>query len=144
MKDQNYSNHMRLVPGFHFFVLPLAGFMLVWSAIKLYRHYSLGFGLGLPFLCLLASLLIILTALYARSFALKAQDRAIRAEENLRHYAITGSLFDKRLKTAQIIALRFAPDAEFASLAKEAAEKDLSQKDIKKAIQNWKADRDRV
>ena len=59
---------------------------------------------------------------FCRTFPLKAQDRAIRAEENLRHFAMTGKLFDPRLTMNQIIALRFAPDKEFIDLARKAAE----------------------
>jgi hypothetical protein len=97
-----------------------------------------------------ASLLLVLTAavfvtaFFARVFALKAQDRAIRAEENLRHFVLTGKLLDPRLTVMQIIGLRFASDAEFPALAQQAAEKGLSQKDIKAAVKNWRPDFDRV
>jgi hypothetical protein len=77
---------------------------------------------------------------YCRSFALRAQDRAIRAEENFRHFILTGKTLDARLRMSQIIALRFAPDEEFIELAKEAVDKKLSAKEIKIAIKNWKAD----
>jgi len=79
-----------------------------------------------------------------RSFALKAQDRAIRAEENLRHFVLTGKLLDKDLKIAQVIALRFASDEEFVALAENAVKQNLSSADIKKAIKNWKADNHRA
>jgi Family of unknown function (DUF6526) len=97
-----------------------------------------------------ASLLVVLTiaailiAWFARSFPLKAQDRAIRAEENLRHYVLTGKLLDSRLTPGQIVALRFAGDEEFAALAKKAADENMSSKAIKMAIQNWKGDYYRV
>jgi hypothetical protein len=81
---------------------------------------------------------------FARSFALKAQDRAIRSEENLRYFAMTGKLLDSRLTVRQIIGLRFASDDEFVALAKRAAEENLSEDDIKKAVKNWKADTYRV
>ena len=81
---------------------------------------------------------------YARSFALKAQDRAIRAEENFRHYLATGKPLDSRLTMRQIIGLRFAGDDEFVALAKQAADENLSEKQIKMAIKNWKADNDRA
>ena len=77
-------------------------------------------------------------------FALKAQDRAIRAEENLRHFVLTGKLLDPKLTLRQIIGLRFAADAEFVALAQKAAASGMSEKDIKKAITQWKADHDRV
>ena len=73
-----------------------------------------------------------------------AQDRAIKAEENLRHFALTGKLLDGRLTPSQIIALRFASDNEFVILADRAIIENLSNKDIKKAIQYWRADHHRV
>jgi hypothetical protein len=75
-----------------------------------------------------------------RSYSLKAQDRAIRAEENLRHYVLSGKLLDSRLKMIQIVALRFAPDEEFLALAQRAVSENMSNTDIKKAVKNWKAD----
>jgi hypothetical protein len=75
---------------------------------------------------------------------LKAQDRAIRAEENLRHYVLTGKLLPTSLTVGQIVALRFAPDAEFPALVNKAATENLPGKAIKASIQNWKADFYRV
>ena len=77
---------------------------------------------------------------YSRAFATTVQDRAIRAEENLRHFAVTGKLFDPRLTMGQIIALRFAPVEELLPLAKRAVEEKLSREDIKKSIKTWRAD----
>jgi hypothetical protein len=77
---------------------------------------------------------------FARTFALKAQDRAIRAEENFRHFLLTGKPFDARLTIRQIIGLRFASDEEFPSLAKKAAEEGISEDEIKKSIKNWRGD----
>jgi len=79
-----------------------------------------------------------------RSFSLKAQDRAIRAEENLRHFVLTGKVLDKSLTIRQIIALRFAPDEEFIALAERAVKENLSNDDIKKAVKNWKEDNHRA
>jgi hypothetical protein len=75
---------------------------------------------------------------------LKAQDRAIRGEENLRHFVLTGKRLDPRLTIRQIIALRFAPDDEFVALAKAAADKNLAADAIKQAVENWRADTYRV
>ena len=85
-----------------------------------------------------------MAALSARIFALKAQDRAIRAEENLRHFALTGQLLDPRLSIRQVIGLRFASDGEFVALAKRAAEEKLSPNAIKQAVKDWRADLYRV
>jgi hypothetical protein len=90
------------------------------------------------------SLAVFITAFVARAFPLKAQDRAIRAEENLRHYVLTGKLLDRKLTLSQIIGLRFASDAEFPALAQKAADTGMSQKEIKQAIKTWKPDYDRL
>jgi hypothetical protein len=87
---------------------------------------------------------LLLQYYYLRSFALKAQDRAIRAEENFRHYLLTGKPLDSRLTIRQIIGLRFASDEEFPELAKKAAESGMSEEEIKKSIKNWKPDTYRV
>ncbi len=79
-----------------------------------------------------------------RTYALKAQDRAIRAEENLRHFILTGKPFDSRLNIRQIIALRFASDEELPTLAKKAAEENLHSKEIKQQIKDWRADNYRI
>ena len=81
---------------------------------------------------------------FSRAFALKAQDRAIRAEENLRHFALTGKLLDSRLSISQVIALRFASDEELVALSKKAADEKLSNKQIKEQIKNWRGDYYRV
>jgi len=95
-------------------------------------------------LLLLLSVIVFLLAWFCRGFALKAQDRAIRAEENLRHFALTGKLLPASLRLSQIIALRFASDAEFVQLAERAASQKLRSKDIKQAIVHWRADHNRL
>jgi uncharacterized protein DUF6526 len=87
---------------------------------------------------------VIILFFFARIFPLKAQDRAIRAEENLRHFAMTGKLLDPRLGTLQTVALRFASDGEFVALARRAAEEGLTPDAIKRAVKNWRPDTYRV
>jgi hypothetical protein len=77
-------------------------------------------------------------------FSLKAQDRAIRAEENFRHYILTGKPLDSRLTTRQIIGLRFASDEEFPALAVRAVEENLSEDEIKRLVKKWRPDYYRV
>jgi hypothetical protein len=72
------------------------------------------------------------------------QDRAIRAEENLRHFVMAGKPLDRRLTVKQIVGLRFASDGEFVELARKAAEEGLPQDTIKKSVKSWRADHDRV
>ena len=92
----------------------------------------------------LIAIILILLAWYIRIFPLKAQDRAIKAEENLRHYVMTGKLLPPELRMSQIIALRFSSDEEFLQLTERALKEKLSSKEIKMAIKNWKADYYRV
>ena len=140
MPDQNFKNHGRYIPLYHF-ILPAAILaLIVGSVINLFdairKHDAL---YNASLICLIGPILLLIW-FYARQFALKAQDRAIRAEENLRHMAIAGSLLDQRLSIQQIIALRFAPNEELVVLAHRAAEENLKPLEIKKAIQAWKAD----
>lgn len=144
MKEQNYSNHTRLVAGFHFVLLPILLLTLIGSCVNLYKSWGDHTRFYSAALILVLTFCVILTALLARMFALKAQDRAIRAEENFRHYRLTGKTLDPRISVRQIIGLRFASDAEFPALAAKAAEEGTSEDEIKKSVKNWKADHYRV
>ena len=142
MQTQNFKNHSQIVPGFHYGTLLVLVLVLIGSVVNLINtaHENL----------YSASLLVVLTiatillAFFARGFALKAQDRAIRAEENFRFFLATGKPLDASLTMGQIIALRFAGDDEFVALAAKAATDKMSSKEIKMAIQHWKGDYNRV
>ncbi len=142
MKEQNFKNHGKLVKGFHglLFIAILA--LLIGAITNLIRTSS--DNLYLASLVVLIAVIFLIMSWYVRSFPLKAQDRAIKAEENLRYYVMTGKLFPRELKVAQIIALRFASDAEYLPLVEKALKENLTNKEIKKLIKNWKADFDRV
>lgn len=144
MSEQNLKNHGRYVPMFHFVAFTAALFPFVIAIIHFIK--ALGDGSGRLYAAATVSLTaaVILGLWYARSFALRAQDRAIRSEENLRHFIATGKPLDSRLAMRQIIGLRFAGDDEFVALAKQAADENLSEKQIKMAVKNWKADNDRA
>ena len=145
MQEQNVKNHVRILPIYHVGLFLLIALAIVGSLMKLWRSYSNHIsGLLVPAILLVISIALLLVAWYARVFALKAQDRAIRAEENLRYFAITGNLFDNRLTIQQIIALRFATNNELLDLAHKAVEENLSPKQIKDAVKTWKADHHRV
>lgn len=144
MDKQAYKNHMRMAPRAYYVGLALAGIVLVFSLIYC-EDISEGWnGMLLPVLVVDLCVAVIFIGYFARAFALKAQDRAIRSEENLRHFVLAGKLLDSRLSVSQIIALRFAADDEFVKLAERAAEENLSNKQIKQAIQHWKGDYYRV
>jgi amino acid transporter len=144
MEEQNFKNHTRLIPSFHFGLFTVMLAVIIGAVINFVNCFSSGDGLYSAALLAVISLMLPLIALFARSFALKAQDRAIRAEENLRYFAITGKLLDSRLTIGQIIALRFASNNEFVDLAHRAAEENLAPKEIKNAVKNWKGDYHRV
>ena len=143
MAEQNFKNHTRLVAGYHGVTGLLIISFLVGSIItfvhahdKVVQHAAM--------IMIVGAVAMIGLFWYARVFALKAQDRAIRAEENFRHYILTGKPLGKQIRLGQIIALRFASDEEFPALAKKAVEEKLTSKQIKQAIQNWRADYHRV
>jgi L-asparagine transporter-like permease len=144
MQEQNYANHRQFVPAYHFVLSGILILTLIGSIVNLYEalgNHERLYSASLIVVLVVSSLLI--TALF-RMFALKAQDRAIRAEENLRHYVLTGKLLDARLSVLQIVALRFAGDEEFAALAARAAAESLPPDAIKRAVEHWRADTYRV
>ena len=149
MKQQNYSNHTRWVPGYHFFTALMLLGLFLYTSVRLVRSLisqKLVFG-HLFYYCVLPFLIVVCLIMlfwYSRVFALAAQDRAIRAEETMRYFILTGKPIDSRITMKQIIALRFASDEEFPALVQEAATKNLSGSDIKKSIKNWRADNHRA
>jgi uncharacterized membrane protein len=144
MESQNYKNHGRVVTGFHIVTFALILILLTLSIINLVKVYGEPSWFYAGVMPILTTIIITLVAWYSRVFPLKAQDRAIRAEENLRYYVLTGKLLDAKLHMSQIIALRFAPDEEFPKLAAKAVAENLKNKEVKQAITNWKADNHRA
>jgi cbb3-type cytochrome oxidase subunit 3 len=140
--SQQHSNHARYIPLWHIITSLAILSLLAGSIVNLVN--SANENLYAAALLVLASCIFLSIFWYARWFALRAQDRAIRAEENLRHFALTGRLLDSRLRLGQIIALRFASDEEFTALAARAAEEGMRSADIKKAVAKWRADHHRV
>ena len=142
MGIQTYSNHRRFVPLFHFIAFPALLILLIGSIMNLVN--SSEDNLYSASLIVLISVMLILATLFARGFALKAQDRAIVAEEKFRHYLLTQKPLPADLSVRQIIGLRFASDEEYPELVKKAIKENLSENEIKKQIKNWKGDNYRV
>ena len=138
MQDQNLKNHAKMVPGYHYVTLTAILIFLIGSINYLVQSTADNKYLGA--MLSLLSVILVLLAWYARGFALKAQDRAIRAEENFRYYLATGKILPQELRIGQIIALRFASEEEFVALTAKAIAENLSNKEIKSLIKNWKAD----
>lgn len=144
MEQQSYANHRRFMPLYHYVLAALVLIALGGSIYNVYRSWGRGSGRGEAVLILIIVVIAFIEGFLLRIFALKAQDRAIRAEENLRHYVLNGALLDSKLDTRQIIGLRFASDDEFGALAERAVRESLSEDDIKKAVKTWRADTYRV
>ena len=134
MPAQNFKSHARIVPGYHYALslILLACFVVsIWNLTRAINHHS---GRLVALVLLGLSIAAFLIAWYTRSFALKAQDRAIRAEENLRYFILTGKLPDTRLTISQLVALRFAEDTEFTLLAQKAANENINLLTLKKQL----------
>ena len=144
MTTQNYANHRQYVPMYHMVLFLLQLAILIGAVVNLVKSLGDHQRLYSASLIVALSVALFILSFLARIFPLKAQDRAIRAEENLRHFVLTGKLLDPRLGIRQVIGLRFAADEEFVALAKRAAEENLSEEAIKRAVRNWRADTYRV
>ncbi|MFK9095267.1 DUF6526 family protein [Bacillus salipaludis] len=144
MRIQEYQTHVRVHPIYHYVLSLLLLGTLVTSIVYLVLSIIKEENVLLAILLFLMMILIVIIAVLLRLYPLKAQDRAIRAEENLRYYVLTGELLDPKLSLAQVVALRFTSDNEFPELSKRAATENLQPDEIKKAIQNWRADYNRI
>ncbi|WP_235953803.1 DUF6526 family protein [Mucilaginibacter inviolabilis] len=143
MASQNLTNHKRTVIGFHYLLSAMLIFGLIVSVVNVVLQWHSA-NLLSALLILLLFGCCLLMSLFIRMFPLKAQDRAIRAEEGLRYFILTRKPMDSRLTIAQIAALRFAPDDELIPLIEKAIAENLSASEIKQAIKNWRADHYRV
>ncbi len=144
MPDQNFANHAKTVPPFHFFAIPVFVINFGWS---LYRLKTLGLSFQGVFGVLLAAALVVLV-FSARLFALAVQDRVIRLEERLRYERVLPADLQARsgdLTIDQIVALRFACDTELPALARKVLDEKLERrKAIKQLIEEWKPDYQRA
>jgi hypothetical protein len=139
---QSLANHSRLDPPFHLVLGPMCLAAFVLSIILLVRQPGIGSILGV-----LLSIGLLLITVKARSYALRVQDRVIRLEERLRLSMLLPETARPRiaeLTEPQLIALRFASDAELPALAMRALNEGLTKKQIKTSIQNWRPDYFRV
>lgn len=146
---QNYANHTRFDPLFHFFLGPVFFLGLILALIHFFAHLthsSFRENFHAFLLIVLAFALLTLT-FKTRLYALKVQDRVIRLEERLRLMQLLPEPLRARISELtedQLIGLRFASDAELSKLAERALNEKLSRKQIKQAVQNWRPDYWRV
>ena|ERR1035437_6926992 len=141
-KPQTYANHARFDPCYHFFLAPISLIIFIASIVHLVRHPH---PWGLVHVVLAFALVVLVVKL--RTYSLKVQDRVIRLEERLRLATLLPEPLQSRineLDIRQLIALRFASDAETPALVERALNEKLTQKQIKQSIQNWRPDNFRV
>ena len=140
---QTLANHVRFHPPFHFFLIPAALVLLILTIVNAVRHSDL----LEAWILLLIGIMMPVAVLLIRINALRVQDRVIRLEERLRMAQVLSEPLKSRiadLSEPQLIALRFASDAELAGLVDKALKENLKGADIKKAIVSWRADVFRV
>ncbi|EIT84760.1 hypothetical protein A374_13750 [Fictibacillus macauensis ZFHKF-1] len=144
MEQQNLKNHARMHPLYHYvlsiFVLASFGTAITY----LITSWIHGENKLLSVVLFLLSIVVLITFMLLRMYPLRAQDRAIRAEEALRYYILTGERLPSLLSIGQVVALRFASDEEFPSLCERAVKEGLEPATIKKEIQQWKGDYNRL
>jgi hypothetical protein len=140
-KPQSFKNHTRLDPLFHQFLGPLSFILLIAAVTSFVRNVG-----WMTAFQVVAAIWAVVVTFKIRLYALKVQDRIIRLEERLRMH----ELFSEPLKSrigefteSQLIALRFASDAELSALADKALQ-GLDQKQIKASIKTWRPDYFRV
>jgi uncharacterized membrane protein YciS (DUF1049 family) len=138
-QPQNFENHAKFVPGFHIVTLGILAINFFWSIYRVFHAFS-----AESVISLLLAVGFILAALYARMFALAVQDRVIRLEMQLRLQGILPADLRPRIPefaVGQLIALRFASDAELPGLARKVLDEKLTdRKAIKKMVKDWQAD----
>jgi Family of unknown function (DUF6526) len=140
MVEQNFKNHAKFYPLFHFFALPVLGLYFLWTLYRLWTsHLSID-----SIVSVIVAVALIAAVLCARIFALAVQDRVIRLEERFRFARLLppelSSRFDE-YTISQIVALRFASDEELPALARKVLDEKLrSRKQIKLMVRHWRAD----
>ena len=136
---QNFKNHAKVVPPYHFVAGPILILNFVWTCIVLIRIHTFG-----SLVSFLVSIALIIMLLYGRAFSLKVQDRVIRLEMQLRLQRLLPADLQpsiSSLTVGQLVALRFASDAELPGLVRKVlGDKIEDRKAIKQMIQNWQPD----
>jgi hypothetical protein len=140
MTEQNFANHGRFVPLYHFFVLPV---LVINLGMQIYWWIRSGF-IPAHIMPALVAAALLLGMLYARLFALAVQDRLIRLEERVRYERVLPEELRWRadeLTVNQFVALRFACDDELPQLMRKVLDEKLTErKAIKRLIKTWRPD----
>ncbi|MFN8574033.1 MAG: DUF6526 family protein [Gemmatimonadaceae bacterium] len=138
-QTQTYASHTRYFPLFHFFAFPIVTAHAVMQTYYLTRAPGTG-----QLWSALVAWAIAMGVLSARVMAVRVQDRLIRLEETLRMQRVLPSDQQSaiaRLSPRQMVALRFASDAELPDLVRRTTAGEFAKDtDIKKAVKEWRPD----
>ncbi|MGA8013927.1 MAG: DUF6526 family protein [Candidatus Acidiferrales bacterium] len=138
-ETQNFQNHAKFVPAFHFVTLPILLVNLGWSIYRLVHAFSAD-----SVIALLVALALLLLAFTLRVMVLTVQDRVIRLEMRLRMQQLLPAEIRPRISeftVGQLVALRFASDAELPDLARKVLQdKLMDRKAIKQLVRDWQPD----
>lgn len=140
--EQNFANHAKFDPPFHFVLAPITLANVIVSIMAVVHNPGTSTAW-----CLVLSVAALLAVFKVRIYALKVQDRLIRLEERLRLSQLLSESMRSRvgeLTVSQLVALRFASDAEIPGLVEKTLAGGLKNSDIKKAITTWRPDMFRV
>ena len=142
-QEQNFANHARSVAPYHYVAFPILLVNFVWAVVGLVGEISFD-----ALLNVLVAVALIIVALFARVFPLKAQDRVIRLEMRLRMRELLPEDLQGRINdftATQMTGLRFAGDAELPDLARKVLDENITTAvPIKKLVKDWQADYCRV
>ena len=135
---QTYANHRQRAPMWlvAFFASVVAFIIMVLFLVRQPGLVTAG--------TLLLSIALVATVLMVRGYALKLQDRIIRLEMHTRMARLGLDGRVPQLAPKQIVALRFASDAELPALCERAIAEKLDPDQIKKSVTNWQGDYGRV
>ncbi len=142
VSTQNFANHVKYDPWFHFFLLPVSFINFIGAIHGVWKQP----GLHTAWMLVL-SFAFVIFLFKMRLYSLKVQTRVIRLEERLRLATILKDPLRGRigeLSEAQLVGLRFASDAECPGLVEQALSQNLTNKQIKEKVQSWRADEWRV
>ncbi|TRX00091.1 DUF6526 family protein [Flavobacterium gawalongense] len=144
MQTQSYKNHIRYYPPHHFVYYPI---IMTFLAFSVYFIFTAEDKLIWTFISVIFVVLFYLAFILRQHYALTLQNRIVRLELRYRYFSITGKRledFENKLNDNQLFALRFASDEELPALTEKTLNENLSGPAIKKAINHWKGDFDRV
>lgn len=140
---QNFANHVRWFPPYHFVTGPLLLASWIWFLAQLRQGVTLATVMPALF-----ATGVLLTYFFSRYMTLRVQDRLIRLEERLRMMRLLPATLQGRIEEFsmdQLVALRFASDSELPALAQRVLEAGVQdQKVIKQMVTQWRADHHRV